>query len=536
MATESAWQRFRRWRRSRPFWGGLFLLLSALELFLSANLTLKDLQVHIGQEGYLSYLLPAILVLCGILSWVSPGQRLFYGILGLLTALYSFLGLNLGGFGLGMLIGIVGGALTVSWGPPRAKPGGATEPGPEDDQSAGGDSSVGERDEDRPDSVPADPEYATREHPDAEHEDQRTTAILPGFAEDDNRRHREPGPPSDGGVHRKLMVITLLPLALTATLLLAGSHTAARAATDCPEGLPSRSATATAAKDSAAKESAAKASAAKKSIAKKSAAKKATTATNSGGATPTPTPTPTPAPTASSDDGTGNPIVDGWNDFVDGVSELLGIGGDESPSPSASADPSPSAGTDPSPSHSATPTPAGSTNPSTPGSPEGSASPSPKPTPPDVPCLGPRVFKDATPAGEPSVSIAGGLLEGESLNMYDSTYDGTVDLQTADGPLKVLKFSMSKAVTEPFSLTIAEQGGHRTVITTNQLTIKDNVKFYTPNFQGKLYGLFPVTFTPDSPPPFTLPWLYFSDVKINLALVACDTLTAKPLLHVTEVS
>jgi hypothetical protein len=93
---------------------------------------------------------------------------------------------------------------------------------------------------------------------------------------------------------------------------------------------------------------------------------------------------------------------------------------------------------------------------------------------------------------------------------------------------------MTRAVTEPFSLTIAEAGGHRTVITTDQLTIKDHVKFYTPNFQGKLFGLFPVTFTPDSPPPLTLPWLYFSDVKINLALVQCNTLTAKPLLHVVE--
>jgi hypothetical protein len=146
------------------------------------------------------------------------------------------------------------------------------------------------------------------------------------------------------------------------------------------------------------------------------------------------------------------------------------------------------------------------------------------------------VFKDAAPAGEPSVSIHGGLLEGKSLNMFGSTYDGTVDLQTASGPIKVLKFSMTKAVTEPFSLTIAEAGGHRTVITTDQLTIEDNVKFYTPDFQGKLFGLFPVTFTPDSPPPITPSRLYFSDVKINLSLVTCDTLTAKPLLDVAEIS
>jgi hypothetical protein len=29
------WRAFRRWRRGRPFWGGLFLLLAGLELFLT---------------------------------------------------------------------------------------------------------------------------------------------------------------------------------------------------------------------------------------------------------------------------------------------------------------------------------------------------------------------------------------------------------------------------------------------------------------------------------------------------------------------
>src|SRR5688500_14743789 len=88
---------FRRWRRSRPFWGGLLLLIAGLELFLSANMTLGDLEVHMGPEGFLSYLLPLLLILTGLLSVVTPGQRLFYGVLGLLTAVYSLVGLNLGG-------------------------------------------------------------------------------------------------------------------------------------------------------------------------------------------------------------------------------------------------------------------------------------------------------------------------------------------------------------------------------------------------------------------------------------------------------
>ena len=123
MATDNLWGKFRRWRRHRPFWGGLFLILSAIELYLSANLTLGGLSVHLGPQGFLSYLLPLIILIAGFLIWFTPAQRLFYGIVALLAALYSFLGLNLGGFFIGMLLGIIGGALVIAWGPPRQKPG-----------------------------------------------------------------------------------------------------------------------------------------------------------------------------------------------------------------------------------------------------------------------------------------------------------------------------------------------------------------------------------------------------------------------------
>ena len=388
---------FRQWRRTRPFWGGLLLLLAAAELFASANLTLRDLQVHFGQEGYLSYVLPAVLLLCGVLTWTTPAQRLFYGVLGLLTALYSFLGLNLGGFGLGMLLGIVGGALTIAWGPPKA-------------------------------------------------------ALSP---------------------QRKVLAITLVPLAVTAAVLAGGGRTAARADA-CPAGLPSRAATA-------------------------------------GHHPATPAPGRKPAATASAPQPTaaGNPVVDGWNRLLDGVGKLLGIGGSATPSPTAPTAP---------PGHpTAPPTP--------------SASPSSRqPTRADVPCLGPRVLnKRAGARGVPLVTARGALLEGRSLEMYDSTYDGTVKLPTAAGPLRTLKFSMARSVTRPFSLTVPEPDGRTTVIRSDALTTEGHVTFYTPRFQGKLFGLIPVTFTPDSPPPLTLPYLKFTDVRITLAFVSCDTLTADPL-------
>jgi hypothetical protein len=139
-------------------------------------------------------------------------------------------------------------------------------------------------------------------------------------------------------------------------------------------------------------------------------------------------------------------------------------------------------------------------------------------------------------SGLPQSSLQGGLLEGDHLTMINSTYDGVADLPTADGTVRVLKFTMSSAVTTPFKLTIAEPGGHTTVITSTKLTIKDDhardVQFYTPKFQGNLLILgipIPVTFTPDQPPPLTLPQLDFSKVKIDLAYVSSTVLTADKL-------
>jgi hypothetical protein len=531
---------FRRWRRSRPFWGGLLLLIAGLELFLSANLTLGDLEVHMGPEGFLSYLLPLLLVLAGVLSWVTPGQRLFYGVLGLLTAVYSLVGLNLGGFGLGMLLGIFGGALVLAWAPTRPKPQ-APAPAASDEGPAAHDT----------DEDPA--PQAQDQHPHAH--DPATTMIVPGFTGGPDDRASAPAPlrpaePSQqvpaepayrgdeppqaepprpsNGVHRKTFVIMLVPLAMTAALLIAGSNTPARAEPECPEGLPSRPA-------AAAKKEAARQSSAKPSPSR-TAAKK----------TPTAKPSASAGPSASGDadadeegdsDGTGNPIVDGWNGLVDGVGDLLGIGDNEQAEP----EPEPSTTTEPpaTPDPTGTATPSGEPSSAAPGpsgKPDESGSPStspssasPTPSSSDIPCLGPRVFKVAGPDDVPMVSTKGSTLETASLTMYNSTYDGVVQLDTAKGKLAALKFSMTKAVNEPFKLTIPEVGGHTTLIESNKLTTDGNVRFYTPSFKGKLFGVIPVTFTPESPPPLTLPVLWFTDVQINLAFVRCDTLTGEPL-------
>ncbi|MEK8108969.1 DUF6114 domain-containing protein [Micromonospora sp. M12] len=122
------WRLFRRWQRSRPFWGGLLVALAGLEMFASTRMTLDGLSFHSGATGLLSLLIPVILVTCGLLLWFTPAQRLFYSVVAAVTAVYSLIGLNLGGFFVGLLLGIVGSALAFAWTP--------TDPAPSTDQEA----------------------------------------------------------------------------------------------------------------------------------------------------------------------------------------------------------------------------------------------------------------------------------------------------------------------------------------------------------------------------------------------------------------
>lgn len=116
---------FRAWRRSRPFWGGLLLVISGLELValpLSGVLVHGALKlvIYIGIGGVFGVLIGILLVAAGIMCWISPAQRVFYGIAGIVLGVLSFPASNLGGFFLGMLLAIVGGSLAFAW--TRAEP------------------------------------------------------------------------------------------------------------------------------------------------------------------------------------------------------------------------------------------------------------------------------------------------------------------------------------------------------------------------------------------------------------------------------
>lgn len=109
--------RFLAWYRTRPLVGTILMILAGIEMFFSGQLDVGNIHVQIGIEGLQATILPLALVLLGILTMLMPVHRIFYGVIALALSVYSLIGLNLGGFFIGMLLGTVGGVLAVSWSP-----------------------------------------------------------------------------------------------------------------------------------------------------------------------------------------------------------------------------------------------------------------------------------------------------------------------------------------------------------------------------------------------------------------------------------
>ena len=133
---------FRDWRRTRPFWGGLLIIVAAAELLVSEDGPLPVV-THAGLQGlgYLfpgfmptsgqatlpvvanieihrppgAYLTPEFMLICGVLLWLTPFARVYHSVLAIFLALWSWISSDLGGLFIGMLIGAVGGALAFAW-------------------------------------------------------------------------------------------------------------------------------------------------------------------------------------------------------------------------------------------------------------------------------------------------------------------------------------------------------------------------------------------------------------------------------------
>ena len=109
------WSRFRLWRKQRPFWGSLFLILAGI-LVLGGPMSLFPMVMVSGGTISEGLLVGALLVAMGLLQLLSPSHALVTGSIALVLSFASVL-VALGGYGIGVFLGIIGSALGIAWRP-----------------------------------------------------------------------------------------------------------------------------------------------------------------------------------------------------------------------------------------------------------------------------------------------------------------------------------------------------------------------------------------------------------------------------------
>nr|WP_237550420.1 DUF6114 domain-containing protein [Streptomyces sp. SID8354] len=147
----------RRWRRTRPFWAGLLLLLGGAELLLVPFAPLPVL-VSLGLGGLAALGIGLALMVAGLFLWCTPSAHHYVSINALILSVLSFAATNLGGFLVGMGLGIAGSAMGFGWTSARRATGGgpdpATPPDRETEGTEGAEGTVG-TEAAAPDGTPA---------------------------------------------------------------------------------------------------------------------------------------------------------------------------------------------------------------------------------------------------------------------------------------------------------------------------------------------------------------------------------------------
>ncbi|REF01043.1 DUF6114 domain-containing protein [Thermomonospora umbrina] len=117
-AAARGWRWFAMFRRTRPFWGGLWLVLSGWVMIDMADFPL-GVVLQGGWSTSAAYILGGAQILFGLVAWSAPVHRRLAGFLGVCVALAALVGTNLGGFLIGTLLGILGGSMVWGWGPKK---------------------------------------------------------------------------------------------------------------------------------------------------------------------------------------------------------------------------------------------------------------------------------------------------------------------------------------------------------------------------------------------------------------------------------
>ncbi|MEU3190664.1 hypothetical protein ABZ686_08450 [Streptomyces sp. NPDC006992] len=125
-------------------------------------------------------------------------------------------------------------------------------------------------------------------------------------------------------------------------------------------------------------------------------------------------------------------------------------------------------------------------------------------------------------------------LEASSLTLMGLDYEGVVNITMPNGKTKqALKFTADALDIGDLHQTVQADGltYHVQAAEGSRSTIRGGkVTMYTEELKGNLFGLIPITFTPETPPPINVPFAYFTDVSVRQAGQFGGTLTI-PGLH-----
>lgn len=109
---------FGNWRRRRPFAAGLFVLLSGIIMIVPAYLSFEVSNIVIQVStisGVSTLLIGALLITSALMTWFKPDTRLLTGVASLILGIVALPMSNIGGFVIGTLCAVIGGALALSW-------------------------------------------------------------------------------------------------------------------------------------------------------------------------------------------------------------------------------------------------------------------------------------------------------------------------------------------------------------------------------------------------------------------------------------
>ncbi|MDJ1138403.1 hypothetical protein [Streptomyces iconiensis] len=126
-------------------------------------------------------------------------------------------------------------------------------------------------------------------------------------------------------------------------------------------------------------------------------------------------------------------------------------------------------------------------------------------------------------------------LEASSLTLKGLDYEGVVNITMPNGKTKqALKFTADTLDIGDLHQTVKGPNGttyHVQAAEGSTSTIRGGkVTMYTEELKGNLFGLIPITFSPETPPPINVPFAYFTKVNVKQAGQFGGNLTV-PGLH-----